>query len=61
MNPPRLAVFLFALSFLLLGLAFLTGCAVTYPGKHGNVTLEFTPTPEMLDLAGIKTRTLKDK
>ena len=37
-------------------------CAVTYPGKHGNVTLEFTPTAEMLDMAGLKvSRTLGDK
>jgi hypothetical protein len=41
-------------------LLLFTGCSVTYPGKHGNVTLEFTPTDAMLERAGI-TRTLKDK
>jgi hypothetical protein len=47
----------------LLAAALLTSCAVTYPGKHGNVTLEFSPTPEMLEAAGMKlsTRTLRDK
>ena len=44
-------------------LLLLPACSVTYPGKHGNVTLEFTPTKEMLDAAGLKmtTRTLNDK
>ena len=32
----------------------MSGCALTYPGKHGNVTLEFTPTPEMLDYVGVR-------
>jgi len=41
-------------------LLLFTGCSVTYPGKHGNVTLEFTPTDAMLERAGI-TRTLRDK
>jgi hypothetical protein len=47
----------------LLAAALLTSCAVTYPGKHGNVTFEFSPTPEMLEAAGMKlnTRTLRDK
>lgn len=48
---------------LLLILPLLGACSVTYPGKHGNVTLEFTPTKEMLNAAGLKvsTRTLRDK
>ena len=47
----------------LLAAALLPACAVTYPGKHGNVTLEFSPTHEMLEAAGMKlnTRTLRDK
>jgi hypothetical protein len=51
------------LIFALLAAALLPACAVTYPGKHGNVTLEFSPTPEMLEAAGMKlsTRTLRDK
>jgi hypothetical protein len=48
---------------LLLAAALLTSCAVTYPTKAGDVTFEFTPTPEMLAAAGMKlnTRTLRDK
>jgi outer membrane biogenesis lipoprotein LolB len=47
----------------LLAAALLTSCAVTYPTKSGNVTLEFSPTHEMLEAAGMKlsTRTLRDK
>lgn len=40
----------------------LPACAVTYPGKHGDVTFEFTPTSEMFDMVGFKvSRTLGDK
>ena len=48
---------------LVLAAALLTSCAVTYPTKAGSVTLEFQPTPEMLEAAGMKlnTRTLRDK
>ena len=44
-------------------LLLFTGCSVTYPGKHGNVTFEFTPTVELLEAAGVKvnSRTLRDK
>jgi hypothetical protein len=37
-----------------------TGCSVTYPSKHGNITLEFTPTNAMLEQAGIS-RAVNDK
>jgi hypothetical protein len=37
-----------------------TGCSVTYPHKHGNITLEFTPTDAMLERAGIS-RAVNDK
>jgi len=43
-------------------LTLLSGCALTYPGSQGNVTLEFQPTPEMLEKFGLRrTPTLKDK
>jgi hypothetical protein len=35
-------------------IAVMSGCALTYPGKHGNITLELTPTPEMLDHIGVR-------
>jgi hypothetical protein len=42
----------------------LSGCAFTYPGKYGNVTFELSPTPEMLEIAGLNrhtSRTTGDK
>ena len=54
MDINRLITIFSLLAGLGLVLAFMSGCALTYPGKHGNVTLEFTPTPEMLEHMGVR-------
>ena len=58
MNPPRIALFIFVLAFLFLGIALLTGCSalgpvgVSFESDWGRFTYQL---PE------IPSRTLRDK
>lgn len=55
MNPPRLAVFLLVLSFLLLGLALLTGCSalgpigISFETDFGRFTYQVPEVPALKD------------
>ena len=60
MNPYRVILSGIIAASIFSVILLFTGCSVTYPHKHGNITLEFTPTDAMLDRVGI-TRTLGDK
>ena len=60
MNPYRVILSGIIAASIFSVILLFTGCSVTYPSKHGNITLEFTPTDAMLDRVGI-TRTLGDK
>jgi hypothetical protein len=61
MKTKHVALLLIAVAFA--ALVGLSGCAVSYPYKNGTISLEFAPTPEMLNMAGVKLnpRTLRDK
>jgi hypothetical protein len=59
---PKLLALLLALTLFALSGLLLTGCAFTYPGEHGNITLEFQPTDAMLQAAGLNLHpVLRDK
>ena len=49
------AIFLsfFAAAILCLLMLFMTGCAVSWPTKAGNVTLSFNPPPELINKYGV--------
>jgi hypothetical protein len=48
------AIFLsfFAAAIFCLFMLFMTGCAVSWPTKAGNVTLSFNPPPELINKYG---------
>ena len=60
MNPYRVILSGIIAASIFSVILLFTGCSVTYPHKHGNITLEFTPTDAMLERAGIS-RTVNDK
>ena len=44
-----IAIGLFAAAIFCLLMLFMTGCAVSWPTKAGNVTVSFSPPPELLN------------
>lgn len=47
-----IAIGLFAAAIFCLIMLFLTGCAVSWPTKAGNVTLSFNPPAELINKYG---------
>ena len=44
---------LFAATIFCLLMLLMTGCAVSWPTKAGNVTLSFSPPPELINKYGV--------
>jgi len=47
-----IAIGFFAAAIFCLLMLLMTGCAVSWPTKEGNVTLSFSPSPELLNKYG---------
>jgi hypothetical protein len=47
-----IAIGFFAATIFCLLMLFMTGCAVSWPTKAGNVTLSFSPPPELINKYG---------
>lgn len=52
MNYRTIAIGFFATAIFCLAMLLLTGCAVSWPTKAGNVTLSFSPTAELINKYG---------
>ena len=59
-----IAIGLFAAAIFCLLMLFMTGCAVSWPTKSGNVTISFNPPAELINKYGASvfdSPTLRDK
>lgn len=53
MIDPRWLAHMLFMAYIAISILLLTGCAVTYPTKAGDVTFSFQPPPELLNKYGI--------